>query len=69
MKMIKKEQLRKWGKNLEKKKKKNKILRDKIERKKKQTKKMIKKKKNNNQENEYHIWYINKTKSNGKGLN
>jgi hypothetical protein len=28
-----------------------------------------KKKKNNNQENEYHIWYINKTKSNEKGLN
>jgi hypothetical protein len=27
----------------------------------KQTKKMIKK--NNNQENEYHIWYNNKTKS------
>jgi hypothetical protein len=32
--MIKKEQLRKWGQNLEKKKKINKILRDKIERKK-----------------------------------
>jgi len=48
--MIKKEQLRKWGKNLEKKKKKNKILRDKIERKKKQTKKMIKKKKQQSRE-------------------
>jgi len=26
-------------------------------------------KKNSNQDNEYHIWYINKTKSNRKGWN
>jgi hypothetical protein len=43
------------------------MSRGKIKRK-KQTKKMIKKK-NSNQDNEYHIWYINKTKSNRKGWN
>jgi len=42
-------------------KKRNEIKYRETKLKEKQTKKMIKK--NNNQENEYHIWYNNKTKS------
>jgi len=63
--MIKKEQLKKIRtKSREKKKEKwNKILRDEIKRKNKTS--QVNKKKINSQENEYNIWYINKTKSNG----
>ena len=42
-------------------KKRNEIKYRETKLKEKQTKKMIKK--NNNQENEYHVWYNNKTKS------
>jgi hypothetical protein len=53
-KMIKKEQLQKWGLNLEKKENKIKWWGTKLKEKTNQEKK-----KNNNQDNEYHIWHKN----------
>jgi hypothetical protein len=52
--MIKKEQLQKWGLNLEKKGNKIKWWGTKLKEKTNQEKK-----KNNNQDNEYHIWHKN----------